>query len=236
MNELQNAIKLYQHVNFPGCNTAYAELVKSLNQINEFERPDGFIILEDTLYLIEHFEFDSSKVNKKGAQDRREFGRIKRTLDGYPVNTIYHDTVKGDRSISQYLENLLCNFRNHYKNIDLYIDNIKKHISGFSYIKFGFFIEDTTIFGNSYKLKEKDSFPNRYSLHLAYCKEFIDLFEESKKLDFCFCSISNSKNRSLDLINKENIYLYREAQIECSQIELINFSTNTSGANILLSY
>lgn len=203
MNELQNAIKLYQHANCPGCNTAYVELVKSLKQINEFERPDGFIILEDTLYLIEHFEFDSSKVNKKGAQDRREFGRIKRTLEGCPVNTIYHDTVKGDRSISQYLENLLCNFHNHYKNIDLYIDNIKKYINGFSYIKFGFFIEDTTVFGNSYKLKEKDSFPNRYSLHLAYCKEFIDLFEEGNVQNFSHIEWLNRLDASLSRVHRK---------------------------------
>ncbi|MFG6374982.1 MAG: hypothetical protein K1W05_03460, partial [Desulfovibrio sp.] len=61
MNELKRALSKQHSINCPNLNAEYTKFIKNIGNINEFERPDGFIIIDDMLYGIEHFEFDSSK-------------------------------------------------------------------------------------------------------------------------------------------------------------------------------
>ena len=46
-----------------------------------FERPDMYIVLDNEILAIEHFEFDSSNVNKKGSYLKNEIANIERELD-----------------------------------------------------------------------------------------------------------------------------------------------------------
>ncbi len=141
MNELKRALSKQHSINCPNLNAEYTKFIKNIGKINEFERPDGFIIIDDMLYGIEHFEFDSSKFikRKKVQKIDKKLGRIGQLLNSYPDNTFYQDEVNSNISIEQYFENLLRNYQNHYEKIDSYLDNIKKCTYNFNQIKFWIF-------------------------------------------------------------------------------------------------
>jgi len=137
---------------------------KILNGITDYERPDGYTIAENTVYIVEHFEFDSTPASKKGSASRIENGRINRTFDeaiskelaGLPEGFGQHESYINDsydvsHSAGDYTKNAISNANNHYGKISEYVENLEQsNILMSSHQKrVGFFIEDKTLLGIS---------------------------------------------------------------------------------------
>ena len=254
MTELEQALSKYipviKHVED---DPNYAYLINNLDRIVFFERPDGYLIDENLVYIIEHFEFDSSKITKKkGSISRRELGRVSREFKKYPADneSAYIDELNIASSADSYINNAIQNMQNHYAKIKDYKNNLmlSNIIHPCSIVKVGFFIEDVTQLGSCYK-----SDNGLYPLNLVNCKEFLDYFDSCEDLDFCLCSNLSYENndifslfnpslcptihRNLYFISKSSIAKYRQSQMSLKEIQYISFIPQVRGifTNQLLS-
>lgn len=171
--------------------TEFNILLKFFNSgIFTYDHPDGFCKYEDNLLIIEHFEFDSSHVNKNGSKNRQE---IFRTSNYHPQKNvgieIFRDEIKCNYTIENYVDNLIENFNNHYFKIEEYKDDFKKAkiITDNTHIETLFCIEDTTALGNI------DSSTGEPLIPLM-CNEFIELLKSCPKLDYVITGSSFGQN------------------------------------------
>lgn len=157
-----------------------------------FERPDMYIALDNEIVAIEHFEFDSSNVNKKGSYLKNEIANIERELDKerQETNKKYlakKCTFNGNKE--NYEKNFLKNFNNHYNKIEEYKSNIAKIIPDIP-IHICFYIIDETEMGNIILNDEN---------HRAYIpfmnKTILEKIENATNLDYIIFQ------------NKEDYYL-----------------------------
>ena len=58
----------------------FDELGDVLHNLNSFESPDMYSVLEDKVIILEHFEFDSSKHSRKGMKGKQEESLLKNGL------------------------------------------------------------------------------------------------------------------------------------------------------------
>lgn len=246
MNEIALALSKYAGISVkhfeddPG----YIYLAGNLDKIIPFERPDGYLVADDTVYIIEHFEFDSSEV-LKGSTSRIELGRTEREFQKYPVGsqTPFSDELNITQSINNYIDNATRNIRNHYKNIQKYKENLSdlEEIRNKPF-KVGFFIEDKTVLGSHCKTDR-----GFQALSLVDCQQFLDEFENCTELDFCICANTftsgdmfslfgaaprNTMRGQLYFLSKASIHKYRENQKSISDIDYISIPTRTIGVKI----
>ena len=87
--------------------TEFNILLKFFNSgIFTYDHPDGFCKYEDNVLIIEHFEFDSSNINKKGSKNRQEIFRTSKYKPQKDVGIeIYRDEIKCDYTIENYVDN-----------------------------------------------------------------------------------------------------------------------------------
>ena len=167
----------------------FFKIIEYLHDAKIFDRPDLFYVSGKTIYIFEHFEFDSSPVLKHGgslnrleeARDEKEFNK-KCLNNGDIICGQLHSKIN---SVS-YIDNLIKNFDEHYNKISYY----KKHIceelqirqSDYSFVVC-FIIEDTTNFGNIYLSNHGpiNLFPNQ-----AF--EFLKHIKNKKEVSYCICS------------------------------------------------
>lgn len=246
MSEIELALSKYAGVSvtYFDDDNGYKYLINNLNRITLFERPDGYLVSADTVYIIEHFEFDSSEV-LKGSTSRIELGRTEREFEKYPVDSRvpYSDELNITQSINNYMDNAIQNMRNHYKNIQKYKENLFDlgDVENKSF-KVGFFIEDKTVLGSHCKTNR-----GFQALSLVDCQQFLDEFENCTELDFCICanrftsgdmfSLFGAAPRStmrgqLYFLSKASLHIYREKQKSISDIEYISIPTRTLGIKI----
>ena len=171
--------------------TEFNNLLKFFNsRIYTYDHPDGFCKYEDNVLIIEHFEFDSSNINKKGSKNRQEIFRTSNYKPQKDVGIeIYRDEIKCDYTIENYVDNLIENFNNHYCKIEEYKDDLKeeKIITDNTHIETIFCIEDTTALGNI------DSSTGEPLIPLM-CNEFIELIKSCTKLDYIIAGSSFGQN------------------------------------------
>ncbi len=128
------------------------QVTENIKEATPFERPDMYIVLDNEILAIEHFEFDSSKTNKKGSHLKTEIAKIERELDKEREETNKKYLAKrcvfnGNRE--NYENNFLKNFDNHYNKIEKYRNNITKNVSNqYLPIRMCFYIIDETELGN----------------------------------------------------------------------------------------
>lgn len=163
-------------------------LSDTLRNINVYDCPDMYSLVNNEVLIIEHFEFDSSNKNKKGSSARVEIARVKREFnkksDSFNGNIlIQDDKIDTNNSAENYIENFTNVFDSHYSKIDLYKENISKIgvVNDTTKIKTCFFIEDTTPLGNF--INENG---NPRCVNLFYIKEYLDIFKKSDKVDCVF--------------------------------------------------
>ena len=191
--------------------------------IKLFERPDGFCKYENKVLIIEHFEFDSSRKNSKGSTNRQELFRTSnKKLDSYKEFEIYHDEIKCDYTIENYVNNAINNLNNHYKNIDYYIDTLKKEkiIANTSNVEILFCIEDTTVLGNF-------NSENGKPLFLLYCAEFIQAIKPLTKLDYILCGSSNGSTDFTWFTSVSHIDNYIAKQFSKCDTKIANLTPHT---------
>jgi len=215
-----------------------------LKNLRNFEPPDGYSIIDDTLYIVEHFEFDSTefsekktKTKKKGSETRAEDSRIEREFHkaisaATTMEGLFKDSYNVCHSSQNYVANAARNITTHYNKIDSYIENLRTAsiLNDGQIVRTGFFIEDTTVFGNIYIKRDKENpYAQQVPIILCQTKQFLDLFSTYTKLDFCFCANNYGSNYFLSFINRESIPEYRKIEIDMEKIEILNLSPQAGG-------
>lgn len=134
-------------------NTMISELIDGefWNNIKEFERPDIQIKLQKKVLLLEHFEFNSSKLitgssleHKKIAELDRELDKMSLSNKGEPI--VISKELENEASTKSYIDNLLRNSNKHIEKYDDYIKNFNESTKNkfIDKIEFGFVIENTS--------------------------------------------------------------------------------------------
>ena len=206
-------------------NTLYFPNIKPCQK-----RPDSYALTDDTLLLLEHFEFDSSKPTNKGSMQHRVAAQTDREIEEILKKddfVVVAETVT--KAGLYYVDNFTRQFNNHYLRISDYIAEMRLELSAHhSNIIIGFIVEDSTPLGSLYfdgKTKCVD---------LTFAKEFLDLFEKSPNLDFViFAMTGNDSNKLLSFISRSTIKEHRKNQIEVSSIEEFLFENSFCASGIV---
>lgn len=221
-------------------NFKHSSIVDFFKHLVDFERPDAHSIVENSVHIFEHFEFDSSSVRKrKGSLSNIEKSRVNRAFDAIlPAgNGIrLRDELNIDYHVKNYVDNALANLQNHYAKIDSYIDNLKSNniILDNNNVSVGFFIEDTTVLGNLSEPKANDWVSPPRPLILCHSKQFLDMFESLSKLDFCICASMTSSQSHLWYIDHESIPEYRKHELDFEELSIIDFTPQALGYSVTI--
>ncbi len=156
-------------------------LSKVLHNVVDSERPDGYSIVDDKYYIVEHFQFDASKCRRKGSKLMEDTFAVR---NGAKEECHTVADLKPPSSLEYYWDNLKKNFEIHALNIEEYKQ--KEVFKGKEYGGCIFLIEDKTLFGvieNS-----QDEYPDytereKY-FEIVKTKEFADLWKQYGLVDF----------------------------------------------------
>ncbi len=208
--------------------TSLVPLFSEIKPTNK--RPDAIAENESTLLLLEHFQFDNSRLNKKGSLQNQTTAKTDRELNNLLNGkefAIVNESV--EKCGLYYIGNFRKQFDSHVKNINSYkLEKQKESKKRYNKCLMGFIIEDSSPLGSIYfdgGLKCVD---------LVYSKEFLDVFEQTPQLDFVvFAMTGNEDNRILSFISQNTISLHREKQITVSNIPKFLFENSFCvGGNI----
>lgn len=147
--ELENLKNVYLFNNtretkglcFPCNEKAITEVIDAFCECISFERPDGYCVYNDTLYIFEHFSIDSS-IQDKGSSYMRQKHKANNVYEGFKnsknMKNIQMITV--EESLGDYVSNFRKIVGNHYKKIGSYKKNVLSVIDnkGFKDIKIVF--------------------------------------------------------------------------------------------------
>lgn len=163
------------------------EFIKNVENIKKFERPDFYLKVGNTIYMLEHFEFDNSPVSKKGNYNKREraiiYKEAERKINKGEEEVHFRKSLKST-SYKAYCKNAITNYNNHYNKISSYKEQLYKEgiADEKTIFKIGFFMEDTS----SLPLIYVDECDGNFFVSIFTCKEFIEYFKKKTNVDFCF--------------------------------------------------
>lgn len=194
------------------------------------DSPDMFFKKDDLVIIIEHFEFDCYHATKKGSSFRREEARIQREFDSTPMSgnsLMIHDEIHGQSSYTDYLNNVKRSFAEHYARIDQYIENLTEAgaITKVSIVKVVFLIDDVSPLG-SIMIDNNAPWGSDATriIELSRCKVFLDLLSSSPKVDYVIACSSFGSNRTVWLIDRDNIQDYYKHVVDYESMDF--FQTN----------
>lgn len=210
-----------------------------LNLINNYfsklketkKRPDAYAIQDDSILLLEHFQFDNSKISSKGSKQNKISAEMQRNFEKKFKEgckfAVLSESV--EKSGINYVENFQTQFYKHAQKINNYKTDIEKELGRtFKKHLMGFVIEDSSPLGTLYhdgKLRVVD---------LTFCKEFLDLFEKTPLLDFVvFAMTGNNENRILSFLSRNQIKERRKQQIEVSTIDKFLFEESYCASGVI---
>jgi len=197
----------------------------------ELKRPDGYFIDDNTGYIIEHFEFDSSEP-VAGSLNRRELDRVdKHFKDNLVLDTVCNQQLNCDYKYKFYKLRLETVFNKHYKNINDYKNILKeKGLQNDTNIKTIFCIEDTSALGSIYYDDNR-----KFILAPTYCLSFLELFEKSTDLDIVITySEGGSSSKVVTYLDRNNIQFYKGNALIDEEIKLINWNVNVASFSTLI--
>ncbi len=243
-NELLNAIKRYfsskegTSIYYYGTGfTAieFADIFQS-GEKRVMDAPDMLVRKDNIALIIEHFEFDSYRVTRKGSQNRREQSRIEgaekeRLLAG--GESCFSDEIHGSSSYQNYIQNVSRSFAEHYRQINTYKKNLKARgfISDSQVVRVLFFIEDTSPLGSvAADQSEGDLFVRPISL--GQCQEFLSLLQDSPDVNYVLACSTVGPDKIVWFIDRNEIFEYQKNAIDYSQMQFINFEPQVSGFQI----
>ena len=204
-------------------NWHFVEFVKSGNRIERdilseayanltsYERPDLVTHVREYVIGIEHFEFDKSKLTKKGSADRIKTSAVQKRLlhmvSKLNIGDVIHEAYSlglGDEN--RCLVNIKQIFDNHYDKIDDYVKNI---IRGFNCtrerVKIWFFMENMIAMPDFY-----DDGRSLTALAPLFYRGFVGIFENKPKLDGIIMNMDKylyivpNNSETISLIKKES--------------------------------
>ena len=122
---LFNNIRETKGLCFPFNESAITEVIDAFCEAVNFERPDGYCIHNEVLYIFEHFAIDSS-VQEKGSTYMQKKHKSNNVFEQFKnskkIKNIQMVTVK--ESLDDYVSNFRKIVGNHYKKINEYKKNV----------------------------------------------------------------------------------------------------------------
>lgn len=223
--------------------------IYSLNSIHEFsndffenytcinfrDNPDAYLKIGDKLIVIEHFEYDATKNNKKGSETRNEKSRINRKLEDkcYTSDDVkcVHEQMNVTHSTEQLRDNFIKIFSNHNSKINKYKKELMKDgiIDDNTEVIFMFCCEDKTIFGC---LGYDDQ---KYDFNILDIKECIDELLKSN-VDYLLLCNSYESRKEMRLVPVSSQLLEISPYRLASEIKMIDFKPKMFTARINLPY
>ena len=202
------------------------------------DAPDMVIVKGDVAIIIEHFEFDSSHVNRKGSTSRAEQARIEREQSQIqPIlgGVIYHGKIKASCSYDDYILNVSRTFSEHYKRIPTYKSNLIKNgtLSTDMTFKTMFLIDDVSPLGSiAFDCSEQRN--QMVPIILARVPEFLELLSGSLDLDYVLCCSSTGSNEFVWFIDLGEIPAYREKQLDYAAMRFLSNHPSVLVGKILI--
>ena len=193
--------------------------------------PDAYSIKGNSILLLEHFQFDNSKIVRGGSKQKITSAETERALEKkFESNksfAVVEEIVAKNGKF--YIENFQKQFNNHAQKIEHYKVEIQKELNKkFESFLVGFVIEDSSPLGSCYYNN------GMCCVNLIKSKEFLDLFESTRNLDFViFAMTGNINNKTLCFISQNTIKDYREKQIEISKIEEFLFQNSFAASGMI---
>lgn len=142
-NELK---KLYQEIKQTTTMDLYSDdipfekIIEGFKDIEDEDCPDGIMLIDDTVYILEHFMV--SIYRKKSGEDTRQralTGKNDRYFESHPDETMLTVELKGDLKNLQHA--IKQSLSKHMKSHPLYLEKAEKKYPGEPY-KFIFVVED----------------------------------------------------------------------------------------------
>ena len=167
------------------------QILSALENAVGYDCPDGYYVGKDTIYVFEHFEFDSYPHNKKGSKLQQEFANSNRKLSTTDLVSYRYNV---ESNFANYKANFISSFLKHHKMIETYKDNIIKETKICNYqFKMVFVVEDSTPFGNYVTLDGK---------HIGfiapfYVPEIKEVLNENKGVDCFIFAFGNSSQKKM---------------------------------------
>ena len=212
-------------------NKKQLDVLSIISKAIPFDRPDFYYVKDRTIYIIEHFEFDSSPmIEHGGSLNRLEESRdYNKYIESNPrAGELHNGQIFPKSNSDDYVKNLLSRFDNHYKKIDSYIDHVcdyldvKREENTFVIC---FLIEDTTNFGNFYS----DGHDIKIVMPFI-CKEFLEHLEKRRLCSYVVCScetIPYGEPVSMIFASKDVDNL-KATSIKVQNVELISNDLKTA--------
>ena len=128
------------------------EFLENINKIIIRDNPDGYLKIGNKIFIIEHFEYDATKNNKKGSETRREESRINKKfniIDSTQKIEYFNETMNISHTTEQLRDNFIKVFNQHNYKIPQYRQKLVDEgiISENNEIIYVFCCEDKTTFG-----------------------------------------------------------------------------------------
>ena len=204
-----------------------------LSQLRQYDSPDMYAIVDDTLVIMEHFVFDASRETKsKGMErirkDREAHAKLWENATKGNMPAVVVTQAGETMSLQSWQKNFERHFDSHYAKIGQYVENGKKAASmkqpskteGIVSCKIGFFIEEEfpPILEINGTLREA-----RY----IETKQFLDFFRDKTKVDFILYGTQYDGHRSVFYIDHKHTADRDKAfDLEDKNINISNINKN----------
>lgn len=190
------------------------------------DAPDLVIIKDNIAVIIEHFEFDSFRVTRKGSTSRTEQARIEREqrlIPATPEGVVYHSKIQAPCSYSDYIANASRSFKEHYGRIATYKKNLLERgtISEEMIVKTLFLIDDVSPIG-SIAVDCNNKTSQTVPVILAQSPEFLQVLSNSPNLDYVLCCSSAGSNEYIWFIDLTELPAYVEKQCDYASMHFLS--------------
>lgn len=157
---------------------------RMLQNIIPFESPDMYSKFDNNIFIIEHFEFDASKHNRKGMSGIREENLLRQRIRENATDNYMIDQTRYSVDKKSFQKNFEDTFSHHYKKIDKYIENLKSQgiVSDGDKIHIGFFVEN--VYPPLYEELRNGKLHFVGELLYFLTKQFYDFLQNKVRLDF----------------------------------------------------
>lgn len=201
------------------------------------DAPDMLIIKENGAIIIEHFEFDSYHVRKRGGSPgRQELNRIQAAKDELTPTeegVFFHDEIKAKSSYLDLIANVTRSFEKHYSRVPVYKKNLKELglINDTMDVRVLFLLEDVSPLGTM--VSERKGWDSKIlPLVLALCEDFLDLLNESPELDYVLCCSSAGEQDFVWFVDCAELSEYYKNMVDYKNMDFLNFNTQVMGVKI----
>ena len=201
----------------------------------ECDAPDMYIKIDNEIWILEHFEFDCYKANRKGSTYKREKNRIDRAeseLEPSEKGVVFHDTIKADSSYVNYIDNVTRSFRSHYEKVEQYKKNLleEKIADDKTDFKIIFLVDDVSPLGSSYVDERGIWRP----IVLSHSKKFLQLLEESPLVDGVLSVSCGNSEKYIWFIDRRQINEYYNNVEDYDSCKFMDFKPHVVGVKIAI--